>query len=247
MNKQSGFSLVELAISLVIAGLIIGAITSGMHLMDNARLTKVISEISGYKEAVEDFRLKYDAWPGDMDNATSFWGAYNAGTNPKGVSDGDGNEQIGAWPERYQAWKHLSRANMIDGYYTGLDAGTPNITKGVNSPASGANKRGNYILVYASDFFDAYGNTLAYVNSNTVTDWEGVLTPQDAHIIDTKIDDGASGTGSASTGDVVALRGGSVAGDNTKCVNPNYTGSGGVYLLTDNTVSCRMFIFLDKE
>src|SRR4051812_33687590 len=128
MIKNSGFSLIELAVTLVIAGLLAAGITGGMHLMQAAKLDKLITEITGYSTAVQNFRLKYNAWPGDMPNATTYWGLYNAGTNPEGTVNGDGNERIGAEAsgnllESLRASQQMALGNFIAGHFTGVTNG----------------------------------------------------------------------------------------------------------------------------
>jgi prepilin-type N-terminal cleavage/methylation domain-containing protein len=57
--NRSGFSLLELSITLVIVGLATAAITSGTHLMQAAKLNNIIAEISGYVKATNSFKDKY--------------------------------------------------------------------------------------------------------------------------------------------------------------------------------------------
>ena len=75
---RSGFSLVELSIVLVILGLLTGGILAGQSLIRAAELRSVATESQRYMAALNSFRDKYFALPGDMANATAFWGAQNA-------------------------------------------------------------------------------------------------------------------------------------------------------------------------
>jgi prepilin-type N-terminal cleavage/methylation domain-containing protein len=155
-GKRSAFSLVELSIVLVILGLLVGGVLSGKSLIRAAEMRAVSSEVSRYVTAVQTFRDKYMAIPGDMANAHLFWGARDGGngyggdcrleTNATGTCSGNGNGRIVSYDgvdpdassytfESYLAWDHLARAGLIEGTYTG----------------NGANIAGNTICVDASN------------------------------------------------------------------------------------------------
>jgi len=102
--KKQGFSLVELSIVLVILGLLVGGVLSGQSLIRAAELRKYITLQDRYRTALLSFRDKYFALPGDMTNATAFWGAKsatnclnNAGAavnTATGTCDGNGDGNI---------------------------------------------------------------------------------------------------------------------------------------------------------
>lgn len=243
-NKNLGFSLVELSVTLVIAGLLMAAITSGTHLMQAAKLNRIVSEMSGYVKAVNSFKDKYKSWPGDMPDATSYWGTYAAGPPISGATDGNGDEHIsGNSTESIYAWRQMSLSGMIAGNYSGADAGTPDYQADINMPAStGAESGSIYFLTYYSSFFGASGNVLQLSGVMASNSPMGeALTPADAHIIDTKIDDGF-----ASTGNVYSIRGDTYNGVSGRCVDDDYSVASANYLLTDATVSCRIAYWLNK-
>ena len=244
-SNNQAFSLVELSLVIVIIGLLMAAITGGTHLLQAAKINKIVSEFGGYAEAVNNFKDKYESFPGDMANASSFWN----------VTDGDGNEQIsGLTTEALYAWQEMALSGMIAGNYTGADAGTPDFSAGAdgNVPES-AVKGAYYFLYYYSssttsyDVFETEGNALMLGNSNTdSTPWGAVLTPSDAHIIDEKMDDGK-----AASGTVYAIVSGVSGGSNTStvCVSRNYASAQSdnpAYILTDYTESCRLLYWLNK-
>lgn len=66
LKKQGGFTLVELAIVMIIIGLLIGGILKGQELISNAQVTATIAQIKGIDAAVATFRDKYSTLPGDM-------------------------------------------------------------------------------------------------------------------------------------------------------------------------------------
>lgn len=156
---RAGFSLVELAIVLVIIGLITGGILMGQDLIRASELNSVVTDLNKYKTAVNTFRLKYNAYPGDMANATLYWGRADGGspassncaapntnvTVPTATcnGNGDGNIAFGslANSESYRAWQHLSLSGLVPGNFTGVGV-LPNTTGwytgviGTNIPAS---------------------------------------------------------------------------------------------------------------
>lgn len=153
MRSQSGFSLVELSIVLVILGLLTGGILGGQALIRAAELRAVNTELSRYQTAVLTFRDKYFALPGDMPNATRFWGALdgNDGVQPdcRGEStgsltcNGDGNGQVNPnlatsanTYEAFLVWSHLANAGLIEGKYSGSTSG-PSQTLCVNPAGVG--------------------------------------------------------------------------------------------------------------
>ena len=137
LRSQSGFSLVELSIVLVILGLLVGGVLSGQALIRAAELRAVTSEYNRWVTATQTFRDKYFALPGDMPNATAFWGTVgNGGTGTCGNSstvsnigsgtetcDGNGDGNIGTRlepGEAFRFWQHLSNAGLIEGNYAGV-------------------------------------------------------------------------------------------------------------------------------
>lgn len=77
--SRSGFSLVELSIVLVILGLLTGGVLGGRALIRAAELRAITQEKEAFVTAVNTFRAKYNALPGDMRNATQFWGRADTG------------------------------------------------------------------------------------------------------------------------------------------------------------------------
>ncbi|MBI4191560.1 MAG: prepilin-type N-terminal cleavage/methylation domain-containing protein [Betaproteobacteria bacterium] len=119
-TKQSGFTLIEIAIVLVIIGLLLGGVLKGQELITSARVRNLISQQDGVKAAYFGFLDRFRALPGDYTAAT---------TNIAGIStavctgngDGDGRiETAGASTpnENVLAWEHLSKAGFINGSYT---------------------------------------------------------------------------------------------------------------------------------
>ena len=214
---RSGFTLVELAVVLVIIGLLVGGVLAGQSLIRESQLRAVVSELNGYRAATATFMEKYRGLPGDMRNATQYWGAASScpgDNNTASVSDpttcngnADGSIiQTSASNEWFRYWQQLGNAGLIGGSYTGARAGA-----GVyNSDASNVPKSkvpGGYWFVqdYATGsgaaFWSTYiGNAFllgALTSGSNPT--SALFTPLDLYALDGKIDDGKPATGTIIT------------------------------------------------
>lgn len=156
-RPQSGFSLIELSIVLVILGLLTGGILGGQALIRAAELRAVSTEYNRWVTATQTFRDKYLGLPGDLTNAHLFWGARDGNngygndcrmeTNASGTCSGNGNGIIIGWDgvdeittsatyETYLFWDHLVRAGLIEGRYSGNPATIGSNTLCINTVGS---------------------------------------------------------------------------------------------------------------
>ncbi len=115
-SRQSGFTLIEIAIVLVIIGLLLGGVLKGQELINTARVRALNNNIDGITSAWFSFSDRYRAFPGDYNNAANNL----PGVNNNGDGDGliDNNE-------RGLVWTHLQAAGYITGSYPDGAAGTP--------------------------------------------------------------------------------------------------------------------------
>ena len=115
--RRQGFTLVELAIVLVIIGLLLGAVLKGQELINNAKYKKFENDLKGLTAAVYTYYDRYGAYPGDDPKARERWrSSYSR------IRSGDGNGIINGSPtstsnsdESVQIWRHLRAAGVIPG------------------------------------------------------------------------------------------------------------------------------------
>src|ERR1035438_3595333 len=89
-RSERGFTLIEIAIVLVIIGLIVGGVLVGQNLINAAAVRAQISQIEKYNSAVNTFRGKYDALPGDISAAAAAQFGFVARSGTTGRGDGNG-------------------------------------------------------------------------------------------------------------------------------------------------------------
>ena len=73
-RTQKGFTLVEIAIVLVIIGLLLGGILKGQEMITQAKIKNAIADFSGVSAAYFGYQDRYRQTPGD-DNQATRWGA----------------------------------------------------------------------------------------------------------------------------------------------------------------------------
>jgi prepilin-type N-terminal cleavage/methylation domain-containing protein len=115
VRRQSGFTLIEIAIVLVIVGLLLGGVLKGQELITSARVRNLITAQDGVKAAFFGFQDRFRGLPGDYLLASQNINNVGAACGTSG--NGNGNGQIEA-AESVLAWEHLSKAGFITGSYT---------------------------------------------------------------------------------------------------------------------------------
>lgn len=123
MNKQqSGFTLVEIAIVLVIIGLLLGGVLKGQELINSAKVKNMASDFRNVQVMIYGYQDKFRKLPGDDDGAvTRFTPNLSAGHagNGNGVIQGKWDETDplagSSGNESVLLWEHLRRANLATG------------------------------------------------------------------------------------------------------------------------------------
>lgn len=172
---QKGFTLVELAIVMVIIGLLVGAVLKGQAMIDDAKRKRLLNDIQGISAAYFTYLDRYNAIPGD-DTGGSRW----PGT-VDGVANGDGDGVIEGSEtnpdgESQEAWQALR--------FAGLLSGDPESVGAASLP------RHPFGNTYGIGDL-AFGGGIGTRNRILVN----TLPAEVAETIDIKFDDGLSGTG----------------------------------------------------
>jgi prepilin-type N-terminal cleavage/methylation domain-containing protein len=179
-NLHHGFTLVEIAIVLVIIGLLLGGILKGQEMITQAKTKNVIADFSGISTAYHSYQDRYRATPGDDGGAATRWAAAPAAVsgNGNGTIAGPYNADCAAAspPESCQWWDHLRRAGFIAG----------------NGAIQPLNAAGGMIGVQTGD--TAGGAALGGLSGLIVC--SANLPDKIALAVDTQIDNGLSASGS---------------------------------------------------
>jgi len=206
---QKGFTLVEIAIVLVIIGLLLGGILKGQEMITQAKIKNVVADFSGVSAAYYGYQDRYRAIPGDDQNAATRWTTAAPPAIP-----GSGNGVVaGTWnnagalctavagAENCNWWHHLRLA----GFVSGTGAAQPfNAVTGL-------------LGVQTGDGAVATGPTLGTVAAGTggfsgLIVCSGNLPDKIAIAVDTQMDDGVPISGT--------VRGLLQAAPNPATVNP---------------------------
>lgn len=171
-RHQSGFTLIEIAIVLVIIGLLLGGILRGQELITQGRIRNVSNDLQSMTAAINLYQGRYLALPGDDAGAAARWTI--AAPAPSAGAVGDGSisgayNAAAATDESRQFWLHLRRAGLVGGAVNANNP--PNAVGGVTGVQDGA--------------FGIPGIVVCTNNLPAVI----------AQAIDTQFDDGASATG----------------------------------------------------
>ena len=116
-SRQHGFTLVEIAIVLVMIGLLLGGILKGQDLIDGARVRNLADMNAGVQAAYYGFIDRYRQVPGDMTAAAAATAIGDTAITVGG--DADGRIDAADWGESSAAWVHMTRAGLLQGSYDG--------------------------------------------------------------------------------------------------------------------------------
>ena len=193
-NQQSGFTLVEIAIVLVIIGLLLGGILKGQELINSAKAKSYASDFRVIQTSLYGFQDRFKAIPGDYASAaTNITGATTASTpSPTTVGNGQINglwDSVTPTDESCLAWQHLRLAGFLAGS-TVVDctAGSNYLQKNADGGRVGISSTMQMTLPTAM--------TGSYNICST-----GVLG-KIAKQLDTQLDDGNTQTGSFRVSDI---------------------------------------------
>jgi len=239
LSNHSGFSLVELAISVTAVGVLLSLVVIGARMMVNAKVAGTASQVREISIAIDEFRQQYRAWPGDFSRARS---VLNNCTAAFLCSNGNGNGAIGGgspdWgdellsdAETLGAWRHLSLSEIAPRAAARLETGW-----GRSHPVIDMNGGLEIFFDGNHALNGSYGHFLRLSGRLSATDLAASdgIDRRSMQLLDVKIDDGLPLTGKLTAGSVPA----------NSCVNGgNYVAAGAASL---NSRDCVGFIQLQK-
>ena len=185
MNKQTGFTLIELAIVLVIIGLLLGGVLRGQELINSARVKALTRDFQNTQVYLYGYQDRFRAVPGDDGNAAALHlpGPPPA-TNPpaananNGQIDGAWNDGFAAASEAILFWQHVRMAGLAPG---------PTVLAAGFDPVNANNGRiGIQSLAVAPPIVGMTGSFVVCSD---------LILGRDALQIDTTLDDGETSTG----------------------------------------------------
>jgi prepilin-type N-terminal cleavage/methylation domain-containing protein len=191
IKRQSGFTLVEIAIVLVIIGLLLGGILKGQEMIVQARIKNIINDLNGITAAYASYQDRYRAIAGDDLGAANRWtlGAAAANANGDGAllqgSTGYNDPTNATEPETRLFWWHMRQAGFIPGPTTG--AGSPTTPQQASQQPT--NAVGGMIGVMSAN------GTAANMNMSGLIVCTANIPDKIAIAVDTAIDDQGSASG----------------------------------------------------
>ncbi len=183
-HKQTGFTLIEIAIVLVIIGLLLGGVLKGQELITSARVRNLISQQDGVKAAFFGFQDRFRAYPGDYTGAVV--NIPNISTVACNSGVGNGNGRIESGDEARLAWEHMSKAGFIAGSFTCAASDSATTTP--------VNPYGIYLEVVYDGIYGAGTTTTPSPPRHNVKTGAQIPVELIAEM-DRKIDDGNPNTG----------------------------------------------------
>jgi prepilin-type N-terminal cleavage/methylation domain-containing protein len=185
LTRQSGFTLVEIAIVLVIIGLLLGGVLKGQEMITSAKAKNLINDLKSVSTAFYAYQDKYKAIPGDDAAAsTRFTGADNGNGNGTITGLFTANGAPGGGNESNTFWQHTRMAGLMSGAATDAVALPPqNAVGGLLGVQSEVSAAGG----------STYGMTGPVVCAGSVP-WKTALA------VDIALDDGSSATGDLRAG-----------------------------------------------
>ena len=185
-KMQSGFTLVEIAIVLVIIGLLLGGVLKGTELIESAKVKRAVSEMNGVTAALYAYQDRYKRLPGDDGPVASLkqrggsWTDITVGGGNNGVINSTNAQAFNPGnSESLGFWQHLKAAGFITGK-----------ASDIGIPALPVNAFGGVIGVTA----DVAGVGAAPVLGGKVVCLSQV-PGKSAAAIDVQLDDGNGNTG----------------------------------------------------
>jgi len=208
MNKQTGFTLIELAIVLVIIGLLLGGVLKGQELINSAKVKNMASDFRNAQIYIYGYQDRFHALPGDdWSAATHVAGATNAtiGTQ-NGVIQGNWNTATDG-DESCVFWQHVRLAGYAPGT-TAVSCAAGNTYQPRN--ADGGQFGVQSVSGFTTIATNAAGTAGTGLTGGYVACSAGILG-KFAKQLDTAMDDGNTDAGAMRVTDAAGASGTSIA------------------------------------
>jgi prepilin-type N-terminal cleavage/methylation domain-containing protein len=159
-TRQAGFTLVEIAIVLVIIGLLLGGVLKGQELINSAKVKNFAQDFRTVPLFIYGYQDKFRALPGDDGNPKAHLGndavpaSTPANKTPNGAIDGEWFSTTGT-DETALFWQHVRLANLAAGptntadsayYPTNAEGGRIGIESASASNPYITNLKGTYVV-----------------------------------------------------------------------------------------------------
>ena len=180
-KSQRGFTLIEIAIVLLIIGLLLGGVMKGQSMINSARVRSIANDLSGIEAAWISFQDRYRSIPGDYAQASTHI--------VEGASNGDSNSRVDSAAEAGAVWQHLAAAGFISGSFDGAALGSITDTDCAAATCPSNPFNGFYKISNSSN---ALGSEVAAHELST----GGNIPVEVMYELDLKMDDGNPETGS---------------------------------------------------
>lgn len=189
MKNNTGFSLIELSIVLIIIGLLVVGIIKGAGLIKSSKALGVTNELTRYVTATEMFVGKYNELPGIMPDPKKYFGdkAHTSTiTNNSFINTSGDPTNV----ESLNFFNHLSLSGFLDDeFYQGSDTDLDSVSSITKKyyPFSKSSKS-NFFYVRGDEVDNNY-NQINRIGISSRTSAEG-LDADFVYMVDIKIDDG---------------------------------------------------------
>lgn len=190
MKKQVGFTLIELAIVLVIIGLLLGGVLKGQELINSAKVKNMATDFKNIQVYIYGYQDKFKALPGDDAAAVAHVNgtlATTPGTVGNAIIEGAWNSET-TTDESYLFWQHVRLAGLATGSTVATTPATY-VPRNADSGRIGVQSVSGFTAVNVSPAV-AGGITGAYVICSDA------ILGKFAKQLDTTLDDGVGDTGS---------------------------------------------------
>jgi hypothetical protein len=220
-KHAKAFSLVELAIVILIIGLLISGTIGAKNLVIQAKYRGLMRQVGDVKAAMMIFETGHDALPGDFAGAGILWGA-KCGGNSAAPAGCNGNEDgkiqdlrlskktVGSTNvavESFRFWQHLSLAEIL-GIGSQYDGKIPAAEYNSSRSSNPKTKMGEDVFIsvetdsgvppgykVSTNFLRIAKAAILPNNSYVPQAGGGIFSPYEAYMFDTKFDDGKGNTG----------------------------------------------------